>query len=225
MGGGGKRKTREHGIEATRRSPLPMAERMRSTQPDQPTEARDKATSEPAPPPAFEFALSAFKCADCEAEFARVYPSAWCMDCGGRLIARSGKQRAQTDADRSPSSVAGPFSSFDWRWFVGVAVVVAGLGLIGFVVALGGGGNESVTQGGSTASSDKSYGHGIKLSTTCERYLRKDRDDRHDAVVRMSADFKVQSPGNPFWGPNMDSYCGGHPNMSLGDYFERAGPR
>ena len=72
----------------------------------------------------------------------------------------------------------------------------------------------------------KDYGDGITLGTTCRDFIDQHASgDRYDAAIRMSMDFKVDSPGNPMWGMNMDAVCGSSPNMTLGDYFSRAGAR
>lgn len=69
---------------------------------------------------------------------------------------------------------------------------------------------------------NKDYGHGIKLSSTCRQYLTHNQSDRYDAVIRMTLDFPVASPGNPLWGPNIDSVCGGNLDIRLIDYFKQA---
>jgi hypothetical protein len=72
----------------------------------------------------------------------------------------------------------------------------------------------------------KDYGDGITLATTCGDYLQHhDASTRYDAAIRMSVDFNVDDPGNPMWGPNMDSVCGSAPDMTFGGYFGRAGRR
>lgn len=72
----------------------------------------------------------------------------------------------------------------------------------------------------------KNYGDGITLATSCSDFIQEhDSNARYDAAIRMSSDFAVDSPGNPMWGMNMDSVCGGNPDITLGDYFGRAGLR
>jgi CHAP domain len=70
------------------------------------------------------------------------------------------------------------------------------------------------------------YGDGITLATTCHDFLFQHSEGaRYDAAIRMSTDFNVSDPGNPMWGLNLDSVCGSDPNMRLGDYFGKFGPR
>lgn len=62
---------------------------------------------------------------------------------------------------------------------------------------------------------------GITADTTCEDYIKRPSNERHDAAVRISAQTAgVSSPGNPMWGLSLDAACGGHPSMTVGAYFD-----
>ena len=75
-----------------------------------------------------------------------------------------------------------------------------------------------------TVDNEHDYGDGITLATTCREFITEhDTAERYSAAIRMTLDFKVDSPGNPMWGMNMDSVCGSSQSMTLGEYFERAG--
>ena len=69
---------------------------------------------------------------------------------------------------------------------------------------------------------DHDYGDGITLDTKCRDFLTDhDSDARWDAAIRMTLDFEVDSPGNPLWGPNLDSACGSVPNLTIGQLFTK----
>jgi hypothetical protein len=62
----------------------------------------------------------------------------------------------------------------------------------------------------------------ITADTTCEDYLSRSSEERHDAAIRISSEVAgVSSPGNPMWGLSLDSACGSNPSMTLGQYFDQ----
>lgn len=62
----------------------------------------------------------------------------------------------------------------------------------------------------------------ISASTTCEEYLNRSGEERHDAAIRISSEVDgVSSPGNPMWALSLDSACGSDPSMTIGDYFNQ----
>lgn len=62
----------------------------------------------------------------------------------------------------------------------------------------------------------------ISADTTCEEYLTRSGEERHDAAIRISSEIDgVSSPGNPMWGLSLDSACGSNPSATIGEYFSR----
>lgn len=60
----------------------------------------------------------------------------------------------------------------------------------------------------------------ISAETRCKDYLAHDEVDRNDAAVRLSSQIEgVSNPGNPMWRLSLDAACGGHPSLTLGEYF------
>jgi hypothetical protein len=64
-------------------------------------------------------------------------------------------------------------------------------------------------------------GEEISASTSCEEYLTRPGEERHDAAIRISSEVEgVSSPGNPMWGLSLDSACGSNSSMTIGEFFE-----
>lgn len=82
------------------------------------------------------------------------------------------------------------------------------------VALIGAGAGLTACGGGSPAA--------ISASTTCSVYLQQPAQARYDAATRISAQYKVQDPGNPNWGPSLDGACGSDHNMTVGQYFAHA---
>ena len=55
----------------------------------------------------------------------------------------------------------------------------------------------------------------ITAETKCSEYLKADRQKRHDAAVRITAELRTSEPGNPMWGLTLDSSCGRNPTNTV----------
>lgn len=61
---------------------------------------------------------------------------------------------------------------------------------------------------------------GITASTLCRDYLNNyTQSERWDAAVRLSVSLGANTPGSPFWGPNIDLGCGQNLDRPVGDLF------
>lgn len=56
---------------------------------------------------------------------------------------------------------------------------------------------------------------GITADTTCKDYYTYDSQTRYDAAVQLSVELHTSDPGNPMWGPELDSACGQSPDQTL----------
>ena len=63
----------------------------------------------------------------------------------------------------------------------------------------------------------------LSADSTCSEYIERSTEERHDAAFRISTEVDgVPNAGNPMWGLSLDGACGSDPDLTLGEYFERA---
>lgn len=61
----------------------------------------------------------------------------------------------------------------------------------------------------------------ITADTKCSDYLQFPEDERRDAAVRHSAEFKASGGGSTMWALNLDQACGARGSMTIREYFEQ----